>query len=82
MNEIILSELGYFTEKECQAIKDKCEGKSYLKFQISWSNWTGNCTLIVGTHYEFENTYKVKEEFKNFFLHCALSALVEQKKES
>lgn len=77
MNEIILFELGYFTEKECQAIKDKCEGKTFMKFKISWSNWAGNCTLIVGTHYDVGKSDKDKEEFRNFFLHHALGMLSE-----
>lgn len=77
MRELILEELGYFTTKECETIKEHCEGKTFMRFHINWSNWAGNCTLMVSTHYECE-----KEELKNFFCHYVLGVLCTLKKES
>lgn len=41
--EYTFEELGYFAERECKAIKDSLQGYSYMNFDISWSNWAGNC---------------------------------------
>lgn len=76
MKEYCFSELGYFTVNECEAIKAALQGKSYMNFDVSWSNFTNNCTLIIGTDYEAE-----PEEIKNFFLNVALGELVKIKKE-
>lgn len=46
-----------------------------MNFDISWSNWAGNCTLIVATDYEAE-----EKEIKDFFLHCALSMIFQIKR--
>ena len=74
MREYVFEELGYFLETECNAIKDALQGKSYMKFDISWSNVCGNCTLIVSTDYEDE-----PQNIKNFFLNLALSEIYRQK---
>ena len=52
--EYTFEELGYFAERECQALKDCLQGFSYMDFDIKWSNYAGNCTLIVATDYEAE----------------------------
>ena len=70
MKEYVFSELGYFCEGECQAIKEQLQGTTFMNFDICWSSHAGNCTLIVKTDYEAE-----PEKIKNFFLHCALSVL-------
>ena len=38
MKEYIFTELGYFTEKECENIKNALDGKTYMNFSITWSN--------------------------------------------
>ena len=38
MKEYTFEELGYFAERECQAIKDCLQGYSYMNFDIAWSN--------------------------------------------
>ena len=43
------------------------QGKTYMNFNVKWSNSAGNCTLIVCTDYE-----DTESRIKNFFLHCAL----------
>ena len=72
MKEYIFTELGYFTEKECENIKKALDGiyRTYMNFSITWSNWAGNCTLIVRTDYE-----DTEENIKRFLFHVALSEL-------
>ena len=70
MNEYAFTELGYFTEKQIEKIKQMMEGKSYMSWHITCSNCAGNCTLVVQTHDDAE-----PEEIRNFFLHCVLGSL-------
>ena len=70
MKEYVFTELGYFTEKECENIKNALDGRTYMHFSITWSNCAGNCTLIVRTDYE-----DTEENIKSFFFHVALSEL-------
>lgn len=77
MKEYIFTELGYFTEKECENIKNALDGKTYMNFSIAWSNFqhsltmcAGNCILIVRTDYD-----DTEENIKRFFFHVALSEL-------
>lgn len=75
MREYTFEELGYFSERECEAIKEQLQGYSYMNFDIAWSNCAGNCTLIVRTSYE-----DTEKEIKNFFLHCALGMIFQLKR--
>lgn len=75
MKEYIFTELGYFTEKECENIKNALDGKTYLHFSITWSNCAGNCTLIVRTDCEDTEFILSQENIKRFFFHVALSEL-------
>lgn len=70
MKEYAFEELGYFTKSACEKIKEKMQGKTYMNFEITYSNFAGNCTLIIQTDYEAE-----PREIKNFFLNCALNQL-------
>lgn len=76
IREYTLSELGYFMQSECEAIREKCEG-TFMNIRVSWSNCAGNCTLIISSDYGTEDmTYEESEkEVKTMFLHKALSAL-------
>ena len=47
MKEYIFNELGYFSERECKAIKEEMQGKTYMNFDVDWSKQGINCTLIV-----------------------------------
>ena len=47
MKEYILSELGFRTVSECRKITDAMEGKTFMKFHISFSNVCGNCMIII-----------------------------------
>ncbi|MCC8045641.1 MAG: hypothetical protein LIO60_00675 [Oscillospiraceae bacterium] len=77
MTEHIFTELGYFTESECVAIKDCLQGYSYMCFNVSWSRYAANYTLIVRTEYE-----TTEDELRDFFLHCALSKLLKLRQEA
>lgn len=70
MKEYTFDELGYFTKSECESIKAKLDGTSFMKFKIKYANCAGNCTLIICTDYE-----ATEQQIKNFFLGRALSAL-------
>lgn len=74
MKEYTFEELGYFAERECQAIKDCLQGYSYMNFDITWSNQAGNCILILRTDYD-----DTPESIKAFFLHCALGQIFQER---
>ena len=74
MVEVYFEELGVFTGKEIESIKKALEGASYMEFQITSYCQYGNYTLGVRT---FNKNVESKEELRNMFLHCALSAVNE-----
>lgn len=65
MKEYVFSELGYFTTSQCEEVKAKFDGKTFMNFKIGYSNQAGNCTLIVSTDYQ-----DTEQEIKAFFLNC------------
>lgn len=75
MREYIFEELGFFSIKECERIKECLQGKTYMNFDIAWSNNVGNCTLIIKTDYN-----DTEEKIKNFFIGYALRSLTPIKK--
>lgn len=70
MKEYIFEELGYFAESQCKRIKAALDGKTFMNFEVKWSNCAGNCTLIICTNYE-----GTEREIKNFFLNMALGQI-------
>ena len=70
MKSYVFNELGYFTEGTCLKLHEKLEGKTYMRFHITWSNLAGNCVLIVETNYK-----DTAKHIKQFFLACALTIL-------
>ena len=70
MKEYVFSELGYFTTSQCEELKAKFDGKTFMNFKIGYSNQAGNCTLIVSTDYQ-----DTEQEIKAFFLSCIVSSL-------
>lgn len=72
MKEYPLTELGYFSESECASIADALDGKSFMRFHVTWSNCAGNCTLIIKTDYDAP-----RKEIVNFFLGYAMVKLAE-----
>ena len=73
MKEVIMNELGFLSLQDCQRIKRAMDGKSYLRFDVSWSNCTGNCTLIVKTMVEGHT----EKEIRGLFLGCLTHAFAE-----
>lgn len=69
MAEIIFGKLGNFTEQECKNIKMMMNGKTYYDFKVSWSNYAGNCKLIVNAACPIGETEGAKE----MFVHSAIS---------
>ena len=62
---------GYFTKDQCEQIIKKMQGKSFLRFEISYSNNAGDCTLIVRS-----NTHGyTSQELKDMFVYCCISEL-------
>jgi hypothetical protein len=73
MKEYSFSELGYLSVRDCDALATALNGKSFLNFQVRYSNYAGNCTLIVETD---ADDY-TEEEVKSMFLHVAFTTLAE-----
>jgi hypothetical protein len=70
MKEYVFTELGFFTKDSCERIKKAMDGRTFMNFKVKYSNFAGNCTLIICTNYE-----GTEAEIKNFFLHCVLEVL-------
>ena len=65
MIEVYLgNDLGNLSESDCKAIKEAMDGKSYYNFVVGWSNFAGNCQLLVKTSYPQAEP----EDVKNMFL--------------
>ena len=76
MKEYIFSELGYLSVQDCEAIATALNGKSFMNFKVSYSNYAGNCTLIVVVDENTAETY-TEAEIKSMFLHIAFTTLAE-----
>ncbi len=63
---------GYFSERDCESIKAKMQGKSFFNFDISYSNQAGNCTLIISS--DNTNGY-TPQELKDHFIWCCIFLL-------
>ena len=61
--EFFFEELGYMTTTQCKNIKKVMDGKTYMNFEVIYSNFAGNCTLGCRTNYDASES-----EIKNFFL--------------
>jgi hypothetical protein len=62
---------GYFSTKDCQRIKEKLQGKTYMNFNIQYGGIAGNNEIIVTSNNENYNDSELKE----MFIHCALTSL-------
>ena len=69
MKEVIMNELGFLSEQDCQRIKRAMDGKSYLQFEVAWSNCAGNCTLIVRVGDESRTDNEVRRLFLGVLSH-------------
>lgn len=64
---------GYYTERQCEKIKEKMQGKTFFNFDITYSNNSGNCSLIVKS----DIIGYTSEELKEMFVFCCISELAE-----
>lgn len=71
MIEVIMG--GYYTERQCEKIKEKMQGKTFFNFDITYSNNAGNCSLIVKS----DIIGYTSEELKEMFVFCCISELAE-----
>ena len=62
---------GYFTKTQCERIKAKMQGKTFFNFDISYSNVSGNCKLIIRS----KNENYTAEELKEMFIYCCIAEL-------
>ena len=67
MKEIYFEEIGYFTATECEKIKKIMDGRTYMRFEVIYSNCVGNCTIGCKTDYDAPES-----EIRNFFLHALI----------
>lgn len=68
MKEYPLVEFGYFTEEQCRVLAKALNGGTYMHFEVSYSNYAGNCTLIVKTNYDTE-----REKIVGLFMQYLIS---------
>ena len=69
MEELYFEKLGNFSEKDCKNIKKMMDGSTFYNYVVGWSNWAGNCSLIV----KADCCKQDKEESKGMFLYAAIS---------
>ena len=71
--EYWLLELGFFTLSECKVIKSKMDGKTFMNFEVVYSNSCGNYSLGFKTDYEDEES-----KIRKFFISALISVLVDK----
>lgn len=76
MKEYSFSELGYLSAQDCEAIATALNDKSFMNFKVTYSNYAGNCTLIVVVDENTAETY-TEAEIKSMFMHVAFTTLAE-----
>ena len=57
------NELGNLCVDDCKSIKAIMDDATFYKFKVSWSNYAGNCQLIVSTDYPAESEDEAKRMF-------------------
>lgn len=57
------NELGNLCVDDCKSIKTIMDDATFYKFKVSWSNYAGNCQLIVKTDYPAGNEDEAKRMF-------------------
>lgn len=73
MREYSFSEFGYLSAQDCEALATALNGKSFMNFQVKYSNYAGNCTLIV----EVDADDYTEEEVRSMFMHVAITTLAQ-----
>ena len=73
MREYSFSEFGYLSAQDCEALAIALNGKSFMNFNVKYSNYAGNCTLIV----EADADDYSEEEVKSMFMYVAMTTLAQ-----
>lgn len=73
MVEISIPELGYFTKCEAAKIVKALNGRTNLRFEVSYGGIAGNYVLNVGTEEDVD-----LDDLKWEFISCAFMALAER----
>lgn len=68
MEELYFDKLGNFTEQDCKNIKKMMDGSTFYNYNVGWSNWAGNCALIVKADCSAED----KERAKGMLVYSAI----------
>ena len=68
MEELYFDKLGNFTEQDCKNIKKMMNGSTFYCYNVGWSNWASNCSLIVKANCSAED----KEQAKGMFVYTAI----------
>lgn len=76
MKEYSFSELGYLSARDCESLATALNGKSFMDFKVSYSNYAGNCTLIVAVDETTAEQY-TEAEIRSMFMHVAFTMLAE-----
>lgn len=76
MREYSFSELGYLSVRDCEALATALNGKSFMNFKVTYSNWAGNCTLIVAVDATIAEQH-TEAEIRSMFMHVAFTTLAE-----
>ena len=61
---------GYYSKSEAETVKEKLEGKSYMRFKIEISNYIGNYTILVHTDCDV-----TEEELSGMFIFALIGVL-------
>lgn len=61
---------GYYSKEQCERIKEKFTGKTFLDFQFQYGGVADNNTLTVFTDVE-----TTEEDLKDMFIYSVLSSI-------
>lgn len=61
---------GYFSRNQCENIKQKLEGKTFMNFHIEYSGFAGNYTITVTSDIEESD-----KELSEMFIYYTLGTL-------
>lgn len=73
MREYVFDEFGYFSADDCKALATALDGKTFMNFKVRFSNYAGNCTIIL----EADAPEYTEADVKTMFMHVALSTMAD-----
>lgn len=81
--EYNLMELGFFTEEEAKKIVELTNGKTYMNFEVTYSNVCSNCIIHIATNYTFDvwdSEETIQDEAMSFFYSYLIRTLLGKEK--